>query len=143
MKKTNTTKKKKAQSATEYLLILAIVLAVVSMLFTIVYEMLTAKQMKVKTIKARDLVDELGKGAALVYQEGKDSKTKVYVHVPEGISGYRSNGSIILINLTVGPDTIPYIFVLGFPMEMELSTTEGYYWANITSMGNKVRIVVR
>ena len=131
---------KKGQSATEYLIILSIIIIIVGTLMSSAFEMLTSSQIKTRNLQAKDLINEIGKGSELVFQEGKNSKTKVFVTIPPGITGYRKTGRTLVMNISLGDDTVPFIYPLNFPFTINLSKSPNNYWLNITSNGTGVII---
>jgi len=130
---------KKSQSASEYLIVLAIIITIVSMLMGSAYNMLSSSESKKKSLQAQDLVDEIGKASELVYQEGEGAKTRVYVTIPNAIISYRKTGNMIFVNLTQ-TTTQPYVYPLNFPITMNLPNNSGSYWLNVSSNGTGVTI---
>jgi len=131
---------KKAQSATEYLIILSIVITIIGMLMGSAYQMLNTSEIKKRNLQVQDMIDELGKASELVFQEGQGAKTKVYVTIPQGITGYRRTGTTLYINISLGNDDAHFTYPLNFPFTLTLPKTPNSYWINITSNGTGVII---
>ncbi len=132
--------RRRAQSAAEYLMVLGVVMAVLSVLFSVSYQMMTASETKMRNIKAQDMVQSLGKAAELVYQEGDGSMTKVYITVPDGVTGISGNATYLQMNVSLGGDTVPFSYQLDFPAVMNVTTAAGSYWATVESVGDHVVI---
>ena len=129
---------KKSQAATEYLIISALIIILLSMLLGVGYNMMWSNNTRIASIKAQDFAGSIAKAATLVYQEGKGAKTQVYVDIPEGIINISNGTDYVLVHLRARGDIVPYYYGLDFPIAINISIEKGYYWLNISSNGSHV-----
>ena len=129
---------KKAQGATELIIILALALAILLTIFAVNTDIMGDVNNRFRYSKARAAVDDMGDAAELVYQQGIGSKTRVYIALPNSVDNVTISGKTIAISFE-GTDEVVYRN-LGFNVNGSLPRYEGFYWINIESMDGYVLI---
>ena len=132
-------RKKKAQTAVEFILMLAIALTVIVSLATMNFSTLSSQNNTERAIKARDAVREIYKASELVYYEGAGAKTKVFITVPSGVTTKLDNG-LIEMNVSINGITQTVARKHQFNINGTFPDEEGYYWLIVESKGSYVEL---
>lgn len=130
----------KAQVSTEFTIIMSAMLIVIVSLLSINMEILTGNENNVRIIKAKDAVDSIYKSAEHVYKQGENSKSKIFIMIPNGVNSITLNEKLIQIDLSIDGINRSVFRVTRFNITGEIPTDEGYYWLNIVSKGTYVEI---
>lgn len=128
-------KHKKAQGATEFIIIIAVALAVLLVLLAFNTDVLTTSNKQLQETKARTTVNDIADAAEFVYQQGVGSKTRVYGTIPEDVVNASVENRTIKIQLVGGETTFQN---LDFSINGTLPTDEGSYWFCIESLENSI-----
>jgi Tfp pilus assembly protein PilE len=90
---------KRGQTATETLVVLAAVMAVLVIILGINQDILNGYNSRFKIERTMTALNDLTNAAESVYQQGVGAKTKVYVSFPPGIGNDSIEGQIIKFTL--------------------------------------------
>jgi hypothetical protein len=137
MKKTVT--KKRAQAATEFLIILAAALVVLLVILEVSTETLSSAGSEIRHRKAQNAIDEIADAAELVYQQGVGAKTKVYVSFPNTINTVSITDQTIAITFK-GTGQDPVYRNVGFSLNGSIPSDEGFYWITVEAKESVVDI---
>jgi len=128
----------KAQAGTEMVIVLALALAVLSVMFVVNTDVMGRTNTRIRQSKARTAMDDIGDAAELVYQQGAGSKMKVYIALPDSVQNFTVSGKTISIDFKGNGDTV--YRNLDFDVNGTLPAGEGYYWINLEAMQGYVWI---
>ncbi len=117
---------KKAQGATELLIVLAVGLAILLVFIALNFDVLTSSERQLRYRQARAVVDDLADAAELVYQQGVGSKTRVYVSMPGSVETVTASNRTIAVKFSNSDDTV--YRTLEFDVNGIISGDEGSYW---------------
>lgn len=131
---------RKGQMSVEFIIILTSLMFILLILVSINFDVLVKHQNQLKIIKVKDAVNDLHSASELVYNEGSGAKTRVFVNIPRSIEGTSLSNNRITINLTIGNDQLSIGRNTYFPLQGSIPEDSGYYWMNVTSFGNYVKI---
>lgn len=131
---------KKSQTAVEFIIILGVLLAILSIMISINFEVLGNFENQVAATKAKDAVTEIFKASKTVYEEGQGAKTKIFINIPRAVYGASVADNIVEVNLSIEGANISIYRKTYFDVVGTLPTEKGYYWMNVTSMGEYVLI---
>jgi hypothetical protein len=129
-----------AQAATEFLVIFAVTMVIVSAMIVLNYGLLSNTGERFKATKIQDALNDVARAAQLVYQEGNGAMTKVYIHIPVSIEATGVVNQTISISVMVSGLNVTFYRALGFNVSGTIPVQEGYYWINLTSRGTYVQV---
>ncbi len=132
--------RRKSQTSVEFIIVAALLFSILLVIAAANFDVLASGTEKIRMTKARHAVDELAKQAELVYQEGQGAKTKVYVNLPESISGTSVGNRIFTINLSASGGITSITRSLDFNVSGTIPTESGSYWLEVESYGRYVNI---
>ena len=127
----------RGQGATEFLIILAVLLMVFLILLQVQFDVLTLVTKQSRHAKARAAIDDLGDAAELVYQQGPGARTKVYIALPNTIDRVAVANKTLAVSFFGEQDTLHRSF--GFDINGTLPTEEGFYWIIVEAIDDAVR----
>jgi hypothetical protein len=135
----------KAQVSTEFIIVMTGVLLVVIALVSANLEILRSHEDNVRIIKVKDTIDTIYKNAEHVYKQGENSKSKIFIMIPNGVESTtffynESDMGYIEINLSVDGISRSVFRTTRFNITGNIPIEEGYYWLNVISRGNYVEI---
>jgi uncharacterized protein (UPF0333 family) len=117
--------KKRAQTGTEYLIIVAFVTFAIMATLVIAITMSNSTKDKLKMNEVESFVTQLINSAESVFFAGEPSKSTINLYIPEGISNITIyNGSIVIKFNSVNGENIR-IFDSRVPLNGSVSTNEG------------------
>ena len=128
-------KSKKAQGATEFIIIIAVALAVLLVLFAFNTDILSTSNKQLQETKARTTINDIADAAEFVHQQGVGSKTRVYATIPEDVVSTTIENGTIKIEFVGGEVTFQN---LDFSINGSIPTDDGSYWFCIESTENSV-----
>lgn len=119
---------RKAQGASELVIILAVALAVLLVIFVVNTDIMTRTTTRFRFAKATAAVNDIGDASELVYEQGVGSKTRVYLSLPNGISTFTATDKTIQITFRTHGEAV--YRNLGFTINatQPLPTKESFYW---------------
>lgn len=125
---------KRGQSATEMLLILAVGLVVLIYFISINSDILTSSQRQVDNTKAKAVVEDLARGAELVYKQGVGAKTRVFISIPENTNFIQFDNRTVRLNyFSPYGDTSDVIRSIDFDATGFVDSDGGNRWVSIES----------
>ncbi len=133
-------RKRKAQSAMEYLIIVALVMAFLIPLWAYITTMHNETNIELSLTYAKNTVNQIADAANLVYSQGPPAKIRINVYIPGGVR----NSTIIndTVHLEVWADPI-YTHIYAFStaqLNGTIPTDKGYHWLEIEATDNIVQI---
>ena len=129
----------KSQAATELLVILAIGLTVLLTILVVNNKVMTGTGGRIESTKARNAVDSLSDAAELVYQQGVGARTRVFLTLPDEITGFTASGQTLAMQLHAGGELNNVYRNLDFNVSGTLPTTEGIHWLYVEAREGYVR----
>ncbi|MBI2130318.1 hypothetical protein HYU10_00965 [Candidatus Woesearchaeota archaeon] len=133
-------RKKRAQSAVEMMIILAVGLAILIGILNIFFKANDSFSGQLESKKARAAVDAVADAAGMVYQQGVGSKTRVYVTLPENVNHINLTQRLVLINFNSGGNPRDVYRSLDFNISGSLPADEGSLWVYLESREGYVQV---
>jgi hypothetical protein len=133
-------KLKRSQAAVELLVILAVGLTVILAVLTVSNNLVTGTGGRIEKTKSRAAVDSLSDAAELVYQQGVGSRTRVFVTLPDQITGFTASGQTLYMQLHAGGELADAYRNLDFNISGELPAEAGNYWLYVEAKEGYVQI---
>ena len=130
----------KAQVSVEFVIIVSALLIIIVGLIATNMQILTSHENEVKVIKAQDTLDTIYRSALHVYQQGENSKDKIFVMIPNSVNSISLKQGLIQINLSVDGNEISLFRTNRFNITGDIPTDEGYYWLTVISKGSYVEV---
>ena len=132
----------KAQSASEFLIIVSVALTILIPLILLVNQSLMGYRDDTKISLAQETVKKMGENADWVFSQGPPAKVTVEIYVPDDVKSVSLNNNEILykIRTTAGINDIYYDTVP--ELRGTLPEKSGYYFVSLTSFSNYVNISV-
>lgn len=132
----------KAQSASEFLIIVSVALTILIPLILLVNQSLMGYRDDTKISLAQEAVKKMGENADWVFSQGPPAKVTVEIYVPDDVKSVSLNNNEILykIRTTAGINDIYYTTVP--QLNGTLPEKSGYYFVSLTSFSNYVNISV-
>jgi hypothetical protein len=127
---------KRGQGATEFVIILAVALIVLTIIFQINGDVITSVTSEYRHTKAKAALDDIGDAAEQVYQQGSGSKSKLYLSLPNNIQNITASNQTLSISFFGVQDSIYRSF--GFPISGNLPVDEGFYWITVEAFDSQV-----
>ncbi len=131
---------KRAQAATETIIIIAIALVIFLAVFVYNQTNISNVASAFEVTMARSAVDTIANTAELMYQQGAGAKTKVYVNFPSSIKSVSVQNQTLSLVLYGQNSDITIYRNLDFTLVGELPTSEGNQWIIIYSGGTYVSV---
>jgi hypothetical protein len=128
----------KAQTSVEFLILLAISIAIITMIVLLAREQIGTVQTQKESSDLRNALLDISAAAKEVYAQGEGSKKKVYVILP---SCYAANESYVSNkSIRIRARGTDYVSVENFDVHGTLPGTAGGHWIWVISEGHRVRI---
>jgi len=125
----------KGQAATELIVILAVVLALLGAALFFYSDINNSFSQQFQINKAKIVVADLSSAAQSVYQQGEEARTRVLVSFPSEAKAINFSDESISLELNSGRKAYRY---LGLPLTGTLSLSPGEHWVFVESTANGV-----
>lgn len=132
--------RKKGQASVEFLVVLAMVLTIFTILFSMGQRSYDSSQEAVKSVQARATLKEIVNAADLVHSQGENARTRVYVTMPEDVVEITFSGDCVFMKLYVGGVLQEKHECSDTCLSGEVPTYSGRYWISLQSRRNCVYV---
>jgi hypothetical protein len=132
----------KAQSASEFLIIVSVALTILIPLILLVNQSLMGYSDDTKISLAREAVKKLGDNADWVFSQGPPAKVTVEVYIPDGVESVSINNNEILYKVRTSAGITDVYYDTVPELRGTLPEKSGYYFVSLTSFSNYVNISV-
>ncbi len=132
----------KAQSATEFLIVVSVALTILIPLILLVNESLMGYRDDSKITLAKEAVNKLGENADWVFSQGPPAKVTIEVYIPDGVESVSLINKMILYELRTTAGTTDIYHYTVAELEGTLPEKSGYYFVSLTAYSNFVNISV-
>jgi len=132
----------KAQSASEFLIIVSVALTILIPLILLVNQSLMGYKDDTKISLAKEAVKKLGNNADWVFSQGPPAKVTVEVYIPDDVESVSliNNEILYKVRTSAGISDVYYDTVP--ELGGALPEKSGYYFVSLTSFSNYVNISV-
>jgi hypothetical protein len=130
---------KRGQNAIETLIILAVILAIFTMMLVVNQDVVKSYNSKFTVDRTNSALNDITNAAQSVYQQGVGAKTRVVVNFPDGIANVTFRNNIVKFRLDSN-NLIQKKFE--FNVSGKLVSYEGRRWVNFESSSNTSTIFV-
>ena len=131
---------KRAQSAVEFTVILAVGLMILIGVLHIFFQANDSFSGQFESAKAKAAADAVADSAEMVYNQGAGSKTKIYMTMPANVNYINITDKIVLINFYSGGKARDVYRSLSFNISGSIPTDEGNLWLYFESKQGYVLI---
>ncbi len=131
---------KKAQAATETLIVIAIALVVFLAIFVYNQQNISNVVTDFEVTKTKTALDSIANAANLVYQQGDGAKTKVYVNLPHSLKTVTAGNQTLTMILYGQSSEITLYKNFNFNLNGTIEISEGNQWIKIQSLGDNIFI---
>ena len=133
----------KAQSSSEFLIIVSVALTILIPLILLVNQSLMGYRDDTKISLAKEAVKKLGDNADWVFSQGPPAKVTVEVYIPDGVESVSINNKYEILYKVRTSAGISDVYYDTVPeLRGTLPEKSGYYFVSLTSFSNYVNISV-
>ncbi len=130
----------KAQAATEYLMMIGVLLMLAIPLWLYMNSAMASMGVELRSTYAENSVSEIARAADMVYVQGTPAKTTVYVKFPENVESITISGKTVLMVLSSGTGTTDVYETSLADLTGTLSTHAGVHKISVTAVDSLVNI---
>ncbi|MEW6329210.1 MAG: hypothetical protein AB1468_03780 [Candidatus Micrarchaeota archaeon] len=130
----------KAQAATEYLMLIGILLMLAIPLWLYMNSAMASTGAELRTTYAENSVSEIVRAADMVYVQGAPAKATVYVKFPENVESVTISGKTLLMVLSVESGTTDVYETSLANLTGSLSTHAGMHKVSVSAVDSSVNI---
>ena len=133
----------KAQSASEFLIIVSVALTILIPLILLVNQSLMGYKDDTKISQAKEAVNKLGNNADWVFSEGPGAKETIMIYIPDGVESVSFVGTKeILYKIRTSAGTTDVYYDTVSYLDGTLPDKSGYYFVSLTCFSTYVNISV-
>jgi hypothetical protein len=132
----------KAQSASEFLIIVSVALTILIPLILLVNQSLMGYSDDTKISLAKEAVKKLGDNADWVFSQGPPAKVTVEVYIPDGVESVSINNNEILYRIRTSAGITDVYYHTVPELRGTLPIKSSYYFVSLTSFSTYVNISV-
>jgi len=132
----------KAQSATEFLIVVSLSIGLLIPIILIVNQYLIGYRGDTNLSLARDTVNKLGESADWVFSQGSPARLTLEIYIPDGVQQASLNNKMILLKVRTSSGTSDVYYNTIADLVGSIPSRSGHYPVSIIANTSYVNITV-